>query len=102
MSPEGILAALPAEGWVEVVGEGELSQDLKARLGSRADHDRAKRPGTIIETSGEAAAIAAALQRVDDLGTIVLAGPVPAKPIALDLYGDLHVRGLTVVGITGG
>ena len=43
--------------------------------------------------------IESALERVDDLGTIVLAGPLPDATVRLNLYADVHVRGLTLLGI---
>lgn len=51
----------------------------------------------VVETTGQPMEVEAALRRAPDLGTVVLAGPVPEQPPAIDLYADLHVRGLTVV-----
>ncbi|HEX6652234.1 MAG TPA: hypothetical protein VF072_05785 [Thermoleophilaceae bacterium] len=51
----------------------------------------------VVETTGEPVAVEAALRDAPDLGIVVLAGPVPDRPPPVDLYGDLHVRGLTVV-----
>jgi hypothetical protein len=51
----------------------------------------------VVETTGEPMEVVAALRRAPDLGFVVLAGPLPEQPPAIDLYGDLHVRGLTVV-----
>jgi len=39
------------------------------------------------------------MQRVDDLGTVVLAGPPVDADGTVDLYADVHVRGLTVIGV---
>jgi threonine dehydrogenase-like Zn-dependent dehydrogenase len=82
---------------VEVVGETSLGEAVRARLGHRAAG--AGRPAAVIETTGNRDEIEAALRRVDDLGTVVLAGPPPPGPVPLDLYADLHVRGLTLVGV---
>lgn len=101
MSAAAAIGALgDGQGLVEVVGTGPLAQEVRRRLGERVrrGHPDA-RPAAIIETTGEAAAVEAALQRVEDLGTVVLAGPLPNRPHALDLYEDLHVRGLTLVGV---
>jgi hypothetical protein len=88
-----------APGPVEVLGDGPFARALRARLGAGAPAGDA-RPAVVVETSGDPAAIGAALARVDDLGTVVLAGPAAvAEPVALDLYADLHVRGLTLVGV---
>lgn len=55
-------------------------------------------PTTVIETSGTVAGIREAMATVADLGTVVLAGRLPDHDPTLDLYGDLHVRGLTIIG----
>ena len=89
--------AIPAgAGPVEVLGDGPLAELLRHTLGS---DDASRRPSVVVDTTGDAAELERALRRVDDLGIVVLAGPPPSEPLALDLYGDLHVRGLTVVGV---
>lgn len=93
------VAALPGDGWVEVTGEGALAGSLRAMLRSRVPSASRGDVAAAIDTTGEPAVIAALLIRLADLGTLVLAGPDPPGPVALDLYADLHVRGLTVVGI---
>lgn len=99
MNAADILAALPdVSGPIEIVGEGPLADELRARLGDRA-RLHPDGPSAIIDTTGDAAAVVSALQRVDDLGTVVLAGPQRSKPVALDLYADVHVRGLTIIGV---
>jgi len=98
MKAVDILALVPAgTGPVEVIGEGAFADDLRERLGDRGAPGPGKRPCAIIDTVGEATALAAALKDVDDLGTIILAGPAPAGPVSIDLYSDLHVRGLTII-----
>jgi threonine dehydrogenase-like Zn-dependent dehydrogenase len=83
---------------VEVAGSGELAAAIRAELGLSTVASE-ERPGTIVETTGAVAEIQAALARVRDLGTVVLAvAPAPEAP-DLDLYVDLHARGLTVVGV---
>ena len=95
---ELVLAGLPDEGAVEVTGDSELARELRERLASRSPQ-RGLPPDAIVETTGEPDVVRAALERVDDLGTVVLAGPVADAAVSLDLYADLHVRGLTVVGV---
>ncbi|MFP5362551.1 MAG: hypothetical protein ACLGI5_07455 [Thermoleophilia bacterium] len=103
---DAAVAALPAGGGrVEVFGDGDLARALRARLAQPTDPtdptDPTARPSAIIETTGDHEALQRALQRVADLGTVVLAGPPPAGAVALDLYSDVHVRGLTIVGTPG-
>ncbi|HEV2787171.1 MAG TPA: hypothetical protein VGV67_12315 [Solirubrobacteraceae bacterium] len=96
---DAAVAALPAgDGRVEVTGDGELAAALRSRLGSRAARGP-DAPQAAIDTTGDVATIADTLARLADLGTLVLAGPPPAAPVALDLYADVHVRGLTIVGV---
>jgi threonine dehydrogenase-like Zn-dependent dehydrogenase len=99
MTATDVLALLPFDtGHVEVVGAGQFADELRALLGDRTHPANPNaRPCAIIETSGAPAALESALKRVEDLGTVVLAGP--AKPLELDLYADLHVRALTLVGV---
>lgn len=95
---ELVLAGLPDEGAVEVTGESDLARGLRDRLASRSPREGLP-PASIVETTGEPDAVRGALERVDDLGTVVLAGPIAEGAVSLDLYADLHVRGLTVVGV---
>lgn len=96
---DGAAAALPAGGGsVEVTGNGALAVTLRARLGARACAG-SRPPQAAIDTTGDPAVIGDLLARVADLGTVVLAGPPPAGGAELDLYRDVHVRGLTVTGV---
>lgn len=97
---EAAAAAIPAGAApVAITGESALAQALRARLGGESSVAAEARPGVVVETTGQADAIRAALEHVADLGTVVLAGPLGPGPIALDLYADLHLRGLTVVAV---
>ena len=51
----------------------------------------------VVAETGEPAEIERALAQVEDLGTVVLAAPVTETEAMIDLYADLHVRGLTLV-----
>jgi len=94
-----VIASLPEDGAVEVTGESELARRMRDRLADRPLPE-GRAPAAIVETTGEPDAVRGALERVDDLGTVVLAGPIAEAAVSLDLYGDLHVRGLTVIGIS--
>ncbi|HVE69472.1 MAG TPA: hypothetical protein VNB64_12915 [Solirubrobacteraceae bacterium] len=96
-SLEDVLAAVAAgEPPIEVSGGGELAQRLRERLGVSGGASEAH-PRTVVETTGTVAEVQRALERVDDLGTVVLAGAPVAPDSTIDLYADAHVRGLTVI-----
>ncbi len=89
--------AAPA-GDLEITGSGLLADTVRQLAAERRGEGGGSRPSAIVETTGGQQEISAALQRLSDLGILVLAVP-PAEPIALDLYSDVHVRGLQVVGV---
>lgn len=79
---------------IEVLGDGELGDRLRLLLGTSTGD----RPATVVETTGTAAGIARAFERARDLGTVYLVAPAE-QPLPLDLHDEVHVRGLTVVGV---
>jgi len=85
---------------IVVTGDGALARRLRdvvgAGVGAPSD---GVRPGTVVETTGAVEEVARALSTVADLGMVVLVGPPPASGAALDLHDDLHVRGITLVGL---
>jgi threonine dehydrogenase-like Zn-dependent dehydrogenase len=85
----------PVNG-VEVIGDGLVARCAKRLWGRDAP---AEGPGAIIDTTGDPDAIADATRRLCDMGTLVLAGETPGA-VALDLYPDVHVRGLRLVGVS--
>jgi hypothetical protein len=83
---------------VEVSGAGAVARLAAEILGvepARAD----ERPAAVVETTGDPEAIAAAAARLADLGTLVLAGEARGRRVRLNLYPDVHSRGLRVVGV---
>ncbi len=82
---------------VLVTGHDALADALRARIGH---FDESSRPQAIVETTGTNREVAAALSRVDDGGIVVLAGS-SSEAIDLDLYTDLHRRGLVLIGVAG-
>jgi hypothetical protein len=56
------------------------------------------RPGTIVDLTGDPENVAAATRRLRDLGTLLLAASSGGRSLDLDLYPDVHLRGLRVVG----
>jgi hypothetical protein len=53
----------------------------------------------VVEATGTTANVERAVSSVEGLGTVVLAAPVDAELVQVSGYADIHVRGLTVVGI---
>lgn len=95
---DAIAAAGERHERVEVTGSGTLADALRSRLGSRCCAGDAA-PDAAIDTTGEPAVIRDLLARVADLGVVVLAGPPATEDVELDLYADLHVRGLTLTAV---
>ena len=93
-SIEDLLPDLPTP--VAVRGDDDLADRLRARVPAPTD----ARPATVIDTTGTAAGLTAALEEVDDLGVVVSASLHPAETVDLDLYSDLHVRGITLKTLT--
>jgi hypothetical protein len=90
-----IRAALAAvEGALDVLGEGAVAAALRAE---RAGPAAGEPPAVVVDLTGDPERIRDATRRLADLGTLVL-GRDPAAPCDLDLYPDVHVRGLRLVG----
>jgi threonine dehydrogenase-like Zn-dependent dehydrogenase len=86
-------------GTVEVTGNGLISQQVRASIGNTFRVGEVERPQAIVDVTGDVTVIADATRRVADLGTVVLAGESLGQ-VELNLYPDVHARGLTVVGIS--
>lgn len=85
---------------VEVTGTGSLADELREQL--RASGPGGGRPGTVVDTTGDLQQLEQVLQRVDDLGVVILSGPPLTEHATIELYADVHVRGLTVVCVPPG
>ena len=94
---EVLRAVNGAAGPVEVTGSGVVARRLRNVLASGEDDGEI---GTCVETTGDEAAIRSCTRRLRDLGTLVLAGE-SSSTVPLDLYPDVHARGLNVVGAAG-
>jgi hypothetical protein len=101
-------AAAPVEGLapasVEVSGTGLIARRVRALLRNGATAastslSASEVPRAIVELTGDAAAILDATRRVADSGLVVLAGET-LDSVPMNLYPDVHVRGLTLVGIS--
>jgi threonine dehydrogenase-like Zn-dependent dehydrogenase len=92
---ETVLAAIPpGPGRVAVEGTGVEAEAARQALGELVHG--ADPPRAIVVASGGVDAIETALQRVADGGAVIVVGPTPDQA-PLDLYGDLHMRGLRLV-----
>jgi hypothetical protein len=97
---EAAQAARSADGPIEVIGTGVIAAIVR-RLTSGGQTRRrgGARPHSIVDTTGDPAEILAATQRLADLGVLVLAGEARGRPVAIDLYPEVHRRGLRLVGV---
>jgi hypothetical protein len=84
---------------IRVTGTGVIAAEIRSRLGN-SDGASSERPGAVIETTGDGAALTTACNEVRDRGLILLAGE-PAGEVDIDLYRDVHRRGLQMLGIPG-
>jgi hypothetical protein len=93
------LAALDhVAGPIDVIGDGLIAQLVREGLGERFSSG-SSRPAAVVDCTGDHELVLGAVARVDDLGVVVLAGPPPGEPLVIDLYPDVHLRGLRVVGV---
>jgi predicted dehydrogenase len=85
-----------SDGQVEVIGEGLLARLVERLLPA------APGPGSplaVIEATGSPANVRRAISSVQPLGTVVLAAPLDARVVQIAGYAEVHLRGLTVVGL---
>jgi len=85
-------------GAVEVVGTGLIAEYVR-RLVANSGQRSGDGPGAVVDTTGDPEALRSALDRVSDLGTVVLAGESAGRTLDLDLYSGVHRRGFVVVGV---
>lgn len=85
-------------GAVEVVGTGLVAAHVR-RLVANGGGSLDNGPGAVVDTTGDPETIRSALERVSDLGTVVLAGEAGGRTLDLDLYSSVHRRGLVLTGV---
>jgi hypothetical protein len=90
--------AVQAGGPVDVVGNGVVAARLRELLPARGGDDRAD---ICVDTTGDETVIGDATRRLADLGALVLVGEPGDEPVSFDLYPDVHVRGLRLIGVAG-
>jgi threonine dehydrogenase-like Zn-dependent dehydrogenase len=88
---------------IEIVGRGLIAQQVRALVkdssGSNGRSTLIEEPRAIVDTTGDPKVIVDATQRVANLGTVVLLGESLGRIAEMDLYPDVHARGLTLVGV---
>lgn len=90
---------------IEIVGRGQIARQLRALIGRLAGPYRQSgpvgHPTAFVDTTGDPNMIVNATRRVADLGTVVLVGESLGRTTEMNLYPDVHARGLTLVGVPG-
>lgn len=85
------------DGTLGVCGRGIVAHRVRALLGDRVASLPAA--AAVVDLTGNPETISDAIRRLPDLGTLVLGADLGARTVDLDLYPDVHVRGLRLVGI---
>ena len=85
-------------GSIEVIGSGLIAHLVRVLVcddsGRSVEHPRA-----VVDATGDPMVIIDATRRVADLGTVVLVGEALGRRAELNSYADVHMRGLTLVGV---
>jgi len=85
---------------VFVNGSGRVASSVRRRLPARLAA-AASGALVVVETTGDPESIRDATRSVADLATVVLCGEPSGRKLSLNLYPDVHVRGLVLVGVPG-
>jgi len=89
---------------IDVIGDGLIAMQVRALLGDRASgggrRTPLEQPGAIVDTTGDPRVILDAARRIAALGTVVLVGEGLGRTVEMNLYPDVHVRGLRLVGVS--
>ena len=83
---------------IQTIGDGLIAQQVRTLVGT-SSHTAGERPSAIVDTTGDPAVIVDATRRVTDMGRVVLVGESCGRKADINLYPDVHVRGLTLVGV---
>jgi hypothetical protein len=87
---------------VEISGSGMIAQQVRQLLDTPSADGRStrrERPDAIVDTTGDPRMVVDATRRVAELGTVVLVGESLGRRAEMNLYPDVHARGLKLVGI---
>ncbi|MDQ6915960.1 MAG: hypothetical protein M3155_09150, partial [Actinomycetota bacterium] len=88
-----------AAGRVGVSGDGLAAQAARGLLGPPVRGRRKPRLQAWIDFTADAEELTAATAAVEDLGVVVVAGEPGVRRVPINLYRDVHARGLRVVGV---
>jgi hypothetical protein len=91
------LAGAVTPSATQVTGDGIVAVLVRQALGVDGA-ESPDRPSTVVDTTGDPDVIVEATRTLDDLGLLVLAGETLGRASDIDVYPDLHSRGLRVVG----
>jgi D-arabinose 1-dehydrogenase-like Zn-dependent alcohol dehydrogenase len=81
---------------VDVIGEGLLAALMRRLLGDRIQPNSAS---AIIDTTGSPELIAQATVNLPRRGALLLAAPTRADDAMMRTYADIHVKGLSLIGV---
>ena len=85
---------------VRVEGRGLIADSIRRRLGlGRSGPLQGRSPAVVVDASGDPRTIEEATHHLRNLGTLVIVGQEAGRPLDLNLYRDVHKRGLRLVGI---
>jgi len=87
---------------IEIAGHGLIARQVRQLLEAPSADGRSthlEEPGAIVDTTGDPETLVDAARRVSELGTVVLVGESLGRRAEMNFYPDVHVRGLTLVGI---
>jgi hypothetical protein len=87
---------------IEIVGSGLMARQVRKLVAVRSAAERTQPIeglGAIVDTTGDPRVIVDATQRIVNLGTVVLAGESLGHTVEMNLYPDVHVSCLTLVGV---
>lgn len=85
---------------VQVTGQGLLAYIIRGLLPATGASEVSAEADVVIETTGSPLHIGEATRTLRRLGRLVLAAPPRPDIVDLATYRDIHVRGLTLVGVT--
>jgi threonine dehydrogenase-like Zn-dependent dehydrogenase len=90
-----LLETAPA-GRAEVIGDGLTAISIRSALAGRGAASAP--PAALVDCTGDPVRLLELIPGLRDQGVIVLAGEPQGRELALDLYIDVHRRGLRIVG----